>query len=45
MIKWTDINDIAIELADNHQDIDPKYINFVDLRNLVLSIEDFSDDP
>ena len=33
------------ELADNHEDIDPKYINFVDLRNLVLSIEDFSDDP
>ena len=45
MIKWTDINDIAIEQADNHEDIDPKYINFVDLRNLVLSIEDFSDDP
>ena len=45
MIKWTDINDIAIELVDNHEDIDPKYINFVDLRNLVLSIEDFSDDP
>ena len=35
-MKWTDINDIAIELADNHEDIDPKYINFVDLRNLVL---------
>ena len=45
MIKWTDINDIAIELADNHEYIDPKYINFVDLRNLVLSIDDFSDDP
>jgi FeS assembly protein IscX len=45
MIKWTDINDIAIELADNYEDIDPKYINFVDLRNLVLSIDDFSDDP
>ena len=26
MIKWTDINEIAIELADNHQDIDPKCI-------------------
>ena len=45
MIKWTDINEIAIELADNNTDIDPQYINFVDLRNLVLSIEDFSDDP
>ena len=45
MIKWTDINEIAIELADSNTDIDPQYINFVDLRNLVLSIEDFSDDP
>ena len=45
MIKWKDINEIAIELADNNTDIDPQYINFVDLRNLVLSIEDFSDDP
>ena len=45
MIKWTDIQDIAIELADNHSDIDPQYINFVDLRNLVINIEGFSDDP
>jgi FeS assembly protein IscX len=45
MIKWTDIQDIAIELADNHPDIDPQYINFVDLRNLVMNIEGFSDDP
>jgi len=45
MIKWTDINDIAIELADNHDGIDPQYINFVDLRKLVLAIDGFSDDP
>lgn len=45
MIKWTDIQDIAIELADNHSDLDPQYINFVDLRNLVMNIEGFSDDP
>jgi FeS assembly protein IscX len=45
MIKWTDIQDIAIELADNHSDIDPQYINFVELRNLVMNIEGFSDDP
>lgn len=41
MIKWTDINDIAIELADNHDGIDPQYINFVDLRKLVLAIDGF----
>ena len=45
MIKWTDIHDIAIELADNHPEIDPQYINFVDLRNLVMNIEGFADDP
>ena len=45
MIKWTDINDIAIELVDNHPDVDPQYVNFVDLRKWVLEIEGFSDDP
>ena len=45
MIKWTDINDIAIELVDNHPDIDPQYVNFVDLRQWVMEIEGFSDDP
>ena len=45
MLKWTDIHDIAIELADNHPDVDPQYVNFVDLRQWVISLEDFSDDP
>ena len=45
MIKWTDINDIAIELVDNHPDVDPQYVNFVDLRKWVLEIEGFYDDP
>ena len=44
-MKWTDVNDIAIELADNHPDHDPLRINFVDLRNLVMSLPDFNDDP
>lgn len=45
MLKWTDIHDIAIELSDNHPDVDPQYVNFVDLRQWVISLEDFSDDP
>lgn len=44
-LKWTDVQDIAIELADNHEDIDPRSINFVDLRNLVMAIDGFDDDP
>lgn len=44
-MKWTDIYDIAIELADAYPDTDPQYINFVDLRTWVLALEDFEDDP
>ncbi|MGI0115737.1 Fe-S cluster assembly protein IscX [Zooshikella sp. RANM57] len=41
---WTDVNDIAIELAEQHQDVDPRYVNFVDLRNWVMALPDFDDD-
>lgn len=44
-MKWVDVQDIAIELADNHEEIDPLSINFVDLRNLVMGLEGFDDDP
>jgi len=44
-MKWTDTLDIAIELDENHPDIDPRTINFVDLRNLVVNLQDFDDDP
>jgi len=44
-MKWTDIYDIAIELADAYPDTDPQYINFVDLRTWVLALDDFEDDP
>ncbi len=44
-LKWTDVLDIAIELAEQHADIDPTYINFVDLRNLVMALDEFDDTP
>ena len=44
-MRWTDINDIAIELSDSNPDVDPQQINFVDLRNWILALEDFDDDP
>ena len=44
-MKWADIQDIAIELADGKPDLDPRYVNFVDLRNWVLELEGFDDDP
>lgn len=44
-LKWTDVLDIAIELDETHPDIDPLTINFVDLRNWVMALPEFDDDP
>lgn len=44
-MKWTDINDIAIELSDARPDTDPLKVNFVDLRSWVMALPDFDDDP
>ena len=44
-MKWLDTRDIAIALADGHPEVDPERINFVDLRNLVLGLDGFDDDP
>lgn len=44
-LKWTDVQEIAIELVERHPDHDPRTINFVDLRALVMALPDFSDDP
>ena len=44
-LKWTDVQDIAIELEEAHPEVDPKAINFVDLRNWVMALADFEDDP
>ena len=44
-MKWTDTLDIAIELADNHPEVDPRTINFVDLHRLVCELDGFDDDP
>jgi FeS assembly protein IscX len=44
-LKWTDSLEIAIQLDEAHPDVDPKYVNFVDLRKWVLELEEFDDDP
>ena len=43
MISWTDSLEIAISLEDAHPDIEPITINFVDLRELVMALEDFNE--
>lgn len=42
---WTDVHEIAIELCEEHPEVDPRYILFTDLHKLVISLESFIDDP
>ena len=44
-MKWTDSREIALALAEKFPGIDPNRVNFVDLRNWVLALEGFDDDP
>jgi len=44
-MQWTDIQQIAEELADKYPEEDPLRINFVSLRNHVLQLADFNDEP
>ncbi len=44
-MKWTDSRDIAIALLEKFPDQDPEAVNFVDLRDWVLALPGFEDDP
>ncbi len=44
-LKWTDTLEIAIALDETRPEADPMHVNFVDLRNWVLALDDFDDDP
>ena len=44
-MKWTDSRDIAIALFEKFPEQDPAAMNFVDLRNWVLALPGFDDDP
>ena len=43
-MRWTDSNDIAIELIEAHADVDPLSIRFTDLMVWVMALEGFDDD-
>ncbi len=44
-MKWTDTNDIAIALCEAYPDLDPFSVLFTDLRQWILALPDFDDDP
>ena len=42
---WTDTLEIAEKLFDTHPVTDPKTIRFTDLRQWVMDLDGFEDDP
>jgi FeS assembly protein IscX len=44
-MKWTDTREIAIALAEKFPDIDPATVRFTELREWVLALDGFDDDP
>ena len=44
-MKWTNAEDIGIELAEKFPGVDPLTVRFTDLRERVLGLDGFDDDP
>jgi len=44
-VKWTDSEEIGIALAEKFPGVDPLTIRFTDLRERVLALDGFDDDP
>ena len=44
-LRWTDVQDIAIELEERHPEVDNVNLRFTDLHKWVLELPDFADDP
>ena len=43
--KWTDARELAEELYDNEPELDPVTLRLSELRERVLALSDFDDDP
>ena len=44
-MKWADWENIGIALAEKFPDVDPLTLRFTDLRERVISLDGFDDDP
>ncbi len=44
-MKWTDSEDIGIALHEVYPDVDPLTLRFTDLRQRILALPGFDDDP
>jgi FeS assembly protein IscX len=44
-LKWDQAQEIAEVLAENHPGIDPMDVRFTDLRQWIIDLDEFDDDP
>jgi FeS assembly protein IscX len=44
-VKWIDAEDIGIALREQFPDVDPLTVRFTDLREKVIQLDGFDDDP
>jgi FeS assembly protein IscX len=44
-MRWTDVRDIAIELAERHPGVKPLSVRFTDLHRWVTELPGFADPP
>jgi FeS assembly protein IscX len=44
-MKWTDTLEIAIQLADSKPDVDPTQVRFTELREWIMALPEFDDEP
>ena len=44
-MRWTDVREIAIALAERYPEVDPLSVRFTDLHRWVRELPGFSDDP
>ncbi|WP_448548827.1 Fe-S cluster assembly protein IscX [Thalassotalea fusca] len=43
--RWTDSLEIALDLMEEHPEVDPMKLHFPELMKWVLALESFDDDP
>lgn len=43
--RWIDSQELALDLIEEHPDVDPLKLHFTELREWILSLENFDDDP
>ncbi|NRA84091.1 MAG: Fe-S cluster assembly protein IscX [Gammaproteobacteria bacterium] len=44
-LRWIDSLDIALDLLEQHPDVDPTKLHFTQLMQWIIALDNFDDDP